>query len=656
MRHLAALLACLLACHCLAAAQSTPPIPAHKLDHAPTIDGVVNDGEWKDVPFVEGLFDQNTGAAYPESGRFWIAYDHDFVYFAARMQESQPGQIRANEYRTNVGLSGDDYVEFDLDLSGSTTDFNVFQINPQGATNIQLAGGRAAKREWTGEFLAKARITPTGWEAEARIPWQLMRIPKSGMRDARVNFRRFVSKSQRQLMQTYTTNQNGALTPIWAHVELPRQAVDHSIKLLPYFYAGYDPKVHGVFNSGLDLKTSLTENIALVGSVNPDFRNIENQILSIDFSRFERLAGETRPFFQEGRSYLNSAIFYSQRIRNFDVGVNTYGKLTDKTSFGFLDTNNFGDENDLVGIFTSDPDPTLSLRASVTSQSTPGNKNDAYLLRAAKQFGPLNFQLRDIASKDTTEGTGHYRDATLQYTDRGLTLYSVYTHTAAEFDPKLGFFPERDFKGVDLGGQYNVNYDHGFMNDIGFGYFHTSYDHTDGTSYRRDNQVLAQGTIRNGPYLVYIGDFASFEGSTDHLNTVSTGFPRGNPYSNIAWQHDWGRQAGLIYRSDTVSTAYRLNSKMQLTLRQQSVAYAGHNDQTILSANYDLGGDRFISGRAVRNQGDTNFYVAYRRTGNQGAEYFLILGDPNATKYRNSLILKMVVPFQIGGHTAKKAS
>ena len=75
--------------------------------------------------------------------------------FAAQLKESDPRAIRATEYRTNVGLSGDDYVELDLDLSGSMSAVNSFQINPLGGNNIQIAGGRAAKREWLGRLSPK---------------------------------------------------------------------------------------------------------------------------------------------------------------------------------------------------------------------------------------------------------------------------------------------------------------------------------------------------------------------------------------------------------------------------------------------------------------------------------------------------------------------
>ena len=104
----------------------------------------------------------------------------------------------------------------------------------------------------------------------------------------------------------------------------------------------------------------------------------------------------------------------------------------------------------------------------------------------------------------------------------------------------------------------------------------------------------------------------------------------------------------MAYRSITASTAYRLTKKLQLTLRDQHVDYGGPADQTIFSANWDLGGDRAISGRLVRQNGNTNAYLAFQRSGNQGIEYFLILGDPNADKFRSSLILKVAIPLSIG--------
>ncbi|HSI73583.1 MAG TPA: DUF5916 domain-containing protein [Fimbriimonas sp.] len=651
---IAAVIACTSA---LAISQQVPRLGAVKFEQPPTIDGVVDtEKEWTNIPSVSGLVDAASGQAVPDGAQFWIGYDDRFVYFAARVVDAGP--ISATEYRTNTGLSGDDYIQLDLDPTGSLGEFNTFQVNPRGATNVELAGGRAAKREWSGEIIAKGRTTETGWEVEARIPWQIMKLPGAGKRDLRFNFTRNIARLNRQLTHVYTLGGNTAKTPYWTEVVLPRPVFDRSIKLLPYTYLGYDPQQGGVFNAGLDLKTSLTDQVQLVGSVNPDFRNIENQILSLDFSRFERLAGETRPFFQEGANYSGSQIFVSQRIPGFDVGVNSYGRFDGKTNFGLIDAVDFdtlpsgqtnrGTRNNFVATVTQQPDADTNIRASITSLTRPGLSNQAYLVRGSRDFGPLNLFIRSMGSRDTMLGYGQMFDASLQLQQKDFQYYVVGASAQKDFLPRLGFVQETDYKGLDMGTAFNRVYNKGFWNDWGYSLNHTDYKHMDGTFYRRATQGSVFATLRNGVYGVMGFDEQNFMGSRDHLYQFQTGFPRGNPYKNINLGYDVGRQAGSDYKSARVSGAYRLANRLQLTGSYQRVSYQGIQDQAIVGWNYELDSDRAISGRLVKRQDKLNAYLSFRKSGNRGAEYFLILGDPNALSFRASVILKLVVPFQIG--------
>ena len=67
--------------------------------------------------------------------------------------------------------------------------------------------------------------------------------------------------------------------------------------------------------------------------------------------------------------------------------------------------------------------------------------------------------------------------------------------------------------------------------------------------------------------------------------------------------------------------------------------------QHILTFNYDLSPRRGIVGRVVAQNFGTNGYLAYRQSGYGGVETFLILGDPNATKFRASVMYKVIWPF-----------
>jgi hypothetical protein len=113
---------------------------------------------------------------------------------------------------------------------------------------------------------------------------------------------RFVPRTQRRSVFGYTGGGRLANTPRWTDVALPAPSRVRTLHLLPYTFGGVDPAGGGIARSGLDVKAPLAGNIQLVGTVRPDFRNIENQILSLDFSRFERLAGETRPFSSKAAS------------------------------------------------------------------------------------------------------------------------------------------------------------------------------------------------------------------------------------------------------------------------------------------------------------------------------------------------------------------
>jgi len=634
-----------------------PTIPGFQISKPPVIDGVIHeDGEWKGAPNVSGMFDEITAEKAVDGGTFWVAYDSKFIYVGARLVDSQPSLIRATEYRTNVSLQGDDYFQVDIDLSGTATDFSQFQVNPKGATNILLTGGRALKREWAGEFQAASRITPNGWETEIRIPWQVMTLPPSGKRDLRINFERFVARTIRSYAFAYFGNGIASRNPIWKSVQIPPKEVDRSVMLLPYAYAGYDPQIKGLFNSGLDLKTQLADQVQMVGSINPDFRDIEDQILSLDFSRFQRLAGESRPFFLEGSQYSGSALFASQQIPSFDAGLNSYGKLTNQTSFGVLDTVQIGRQNDFVGNLTHSPDADSSYRFGVTSLNSNGINNEAYLARYYKTMGPYSVFFRDMGTQDTVVGRGDNLNGSMNYQDSGVQVFGEYSQVTPNFLPRLGFFPEVDYKGWDGYANYAKPWSSGPFIDASVGATFLDYDRMDGSDYRRDSDYGFTGTLRNGMNFSFDEDTAQFLGSNDHLGTAAVTLPKGNPYNQFGTIYAWGKEAGIDYRSVTFTDNRRLFNKFQLIGRYQMVDYAGFNDQAILDGSYDLGKDRAINGRITKQGNNVNYYLAYRRSGNLGAEYYLILGDPNALTFHASIILKVAFPMVIGGHHAAETA
>jgi len=626
-------------------------LSAVRLAPSPKIDGVVDEQEWSQADSGSGFFDRFT-ASPAEGGRFWLGYDDRFVYFAARLQMEHPEAIRADEFRDNVSLKNDDSVTLVLETFGQLANFNSFGINSRGATSIYIAGGRAAKREWLGEFQAQGRKTATGYEVEARIPWSVMRLPAPGVRDLRFNVSRNNPTTGRETLWRYTRT-NAEATGRWRGVDVPASNANRGIKMLPYVYGGADND-GGIANAGLDVKTSLTDRIDVVGSVSPDFRNIENQILSLDFSYFERLAGESRPFFLEGGQFfstsMDSPLFASQRIRNFDAGFKTFGSLDDRTDLAVLDTIDFGNRNNFVTKIAHRPTPTSSMSFAATSLSQGfGPNNEAWMASYSQQWGALGAFGQWSESRDSSAGHGRRINAGTYYGAGEWSAYAEYLRITPDYEPRLGFAPQRDLDGFAVNTGWTHPVASGPLMEYGFEAGGSTFQRITGGRYSQSAFLASSTTWRNGLDFDSSISAQEFQGNKDFLFSSSLELPRGNVYRRWEIGGKTGHLAGQSYQSLGANFAYRPLPTWQISASIQDVRHFDRRTQTILSTSYDLSKSDSVSGRAVRRGNDTNFYLAYRRAGNKGAEYFVILGDPNARTFRTSLVVKAVFPFEIGG-------
>ncbi|MBI3721361.1 MAG: hypothetical protein HY248_02315, partial [Fimbriimonas ginsengisoli] len=437
----------------LAFAQRSNAVPAFRMAQPPTIDGVIDtENEWKDAPKFEGMLDATTSAMSQESATFWLAYDRKFIYFAARMGDSKPNAIEATNYRSNVPLDGDDRIVLSIDPFGVLTEdsFNKFTINPRGASFIEIAGGRAAKREWLGEMLAAGRITETGWEVEARIPWKVMRLPRAGRHELRFNVTRYLRRTIQQFVWQYT---DGGKPQNYGRLQAPElpDTTDRTVKLLPYTFTGWDHDNGRVTNAGLDMRTPITSTLDFVGSANPDFRNVENAILSLEFSYFARLVDESRPFFLEGQQYFTTSrdapLFASQQIDRFDIGTKIAGKLDDKTDLGILNALSYGSQNAFAGKFRRQLTPRSWFEGGYVGLRQHGIGNDGTFMQYHREFGPYTFFAQQTTTRDTEMGYGHRYNTGVAFGKNGLSGSTEYVEISDEYLGRLGFAPETGIKG-----------------------------------------------------------------------------------------------------------------------------------------------------------------------------------------------------------------
>lgn len=638
------------------AAVAEPVLPLGRVDYAgirvesaPKIDGMIEDGEWPAAARESGFTDKDTNLTSDEPAEFWLTYDSEYIYFAGRVQ-TDPNKIIDEEYRQNVGLRGNDNFGLLIDPFGNANNFNVFETNAAGATSIGLAGGRAAKTEWLGEIEANGRKTETGWECEMRIPWSIMTLPAAGIHNPRINVSWYRSNKNNSYNWKFT-NGDSRLVPYWSQVEIPAVNREKSIKLLPFWTASAQEGKEFGFNSGLDFKTEFTDQIQFVGTVNPDFENIESAVLSLDFSRFERLGNENRPFFQEGERYFRTGfdqrLFAPQRIGRIDAGVKMYGNLNSSTQFGAMSTANFGDQIASVVSISSQLSDNRSIQAAYVRNDETGKEHNSGQFNYFDRYGKFGLFLNNQFTDDAERGSGWRNSWGFNFNEGGTRIGVDYQQVSADFFPRLGFSPERDYKGLGVFMMQEFTPSHGAFTSYNYRVSADSYDRLTGGFYKNGIGVGFEGVLKSGLGFELDANWSNFEGSADHVYSVELGYPAGNPYRALGVDYSTGEFAGISYQNIGFFARYKPLKRMQLSLRSQFVDYRDQERQHLLSLSYDLDKYQSIAGRLVEENGRSNWYLSYRMSGGKGNEYFLIIGDPRSDQFANRIAFKMTIPLEV---------
>ncbi len=632
------------------AKEEAPRIKGGRLLKTPVIDGEVSPTEWEGAAVTSGsyLSDGTPQPDYLIEVRF--GYDDKFLYVCSLLSDPNPSLIRADEYRKNTYPRADDTLSVSLGLQGLIGQYHSFTFNPRTANTVDIPGGRANKVEWSGEVDSVGKVTDKGWQVEARIPWSILRLPaKSGPADVRFSAYRSVTNTGQSLSLQYIPNDDFERTAIWEAVQIPKVTKARKLQILPYSYAGTRQDRKPLQNSGLDFKTNIGDRLELVGTINPDFRNIENSILGLDFSYFERLASESRPFFLEGADYFGSSasIFRSQRVRNIDLGAKVVGDLSDRTRLGVMALQDFGKESASVVSLGHTIDSKTSVSVGLAHSDRPGVQSLAATTGIGQRMGKLYLSGRWARHHDNIIGTGNDFSASANYGESGHYSFLSLYRRESRFRPRLGFTTDTNYQGLSVGTNLYRDFAKGPLTSYGLNVSASHSTRFAGTSYRRSAYFSAGASWRNSIYANYSVNLSRFFQNDDLLQSMSASYPSGSSRSSVYLSHTWGLQAKKAYISTGGGVGYQVTPRAYLSLNTDNVQHFTKQTLWIGSGSIDLGGNQSISTRFVRQDSDYNIYFSYRKSGGRGAEYYVILGDPNAQSFRTSLILKAVFPLEI---------
>lgn len=288
-----------------------------KVDTPPTIDGVLDEPMWQEIPYVTGFktfvpdFEKDMG----HETHVFMAYDEDNLYFAFKAFDD-PGLIKTS-VAARDRIRDDDWICINLDSFNDQQSLYGFYVNPNG---IQMDSKFAAGRDDLGidmVWYSAGQINDEGYFIEVQIPFKSIRYRNGDIVSMGVVFERKISRLS--IQGTYP-----ALDPSMGfNFVMQTKQMDYEgirkftlLEVLPAVtYANRSTHQEGEMKNdvnradfGVTAKYGITSDLILDATINPDFSQVESDVGQVDINqRFPIFFPERRPFFLEGNEYFNFA-------------------------------------------------------------------------------------------------------------------------------------------------------------------------------------------------------------------------------------------------------------------------------------------------------------------------------------------------------------
>jgi len=636
-----------------------PTVPAVRVEQPPKIDGRLDDACWQVATHLVGFWRMENAAPEYEPTEAWICYDRENIYVAWYCHDSQPNRIVAQQKKRGGSLKADDWVGVDLDVDFDKQSPYWFDVSAGGTQLDSIPGGGAAKIEWRGDWRAAATRVADGWQAEMALPFSIFRYPRGQSTFGFVLIRRLAREDDWSVWPSIGPGFELTREAAWTGLELPPPKLGPAI--MPYALAEFGKAGQRDVTAGLDIKHRFPSGLQGMFCYNPDFRNIEDVVETIDFTYVERYLPEYRPFFLEGSGYHPyQRIFYSRRIPDFDAGVKLFGE-TGRHRIGALATVGFGEAGNAVLGYQYNLTPFRYLSGSLVHHATSDEpRNLAYDVATGERFpkpdGESGYWVSWQGSR--TEGPGgdgrHVGGGWRRDRQTGWSWDCGYEDTDADFSPALGYVPEtgRHLAWVNLG--HRSRYQAGTMLErVWFGHVEKGAAQTG----RRWNAGLGHFLNRRDQKALIVDLGAgSRDGFAEHTLSIGGEWCNRDIYRAGDVGFSYGRRLEHPYRYVSISQATQLGERLSLQARAEHVSASRLDEQGqptppssrrqyVLTLNYDITWEKAVSARLVHREEGANWYLAYRQKVRQGTDAWMIIGDPNAEQFTRRVAVKLVRVF-----------
>ena len=317
-----------------------------------SIDGFLNEEVWSQAAvtadFMQYIPVDGRPAEDRTKVRLW--YSSSALYIGIEAEEVH-GEVRST-LADRDKLDNDDRIVIVLDTYNDKRSAFAFIVNPIGqqadgmlrdASSSSSGFGGGGRTPFSVDenpdflFTSKGRLTDSGYVVEIEIPFKSLRFDNSASQDWGFNVLRKVqhsgywsSWSGARLGGASFLAQNGSLVGL---SELSRgRILDINPEIRGALGRGPDPESFERDTTdplGLNVRYGLSSNMVLNATLNPDFSQIEADVVQINYDpRRSVFFPEKRPFFLDGIEMFRTPtrLIYTRSIVNPLVAVKVAGK------------------------------------------------------------------------------------------------------------------------------------------------------------------------------------------------------------------------------------------------------------------------------------------------------------------------------------------
>ena len=537
------------------AMKNNPPYRVPKVNSEINVDAILDELFWEEAVKIDANIEVRPGENIdaPVKTEVLLAYDNSHIFVAFKAYDPDPSQIQAH-YCDRDKIFDDDWILILFDTFNDQRRTYDFACNPLGIQSDFIETTTGGGGDWDTIWESDGRITDEGYIVEMAIPFSSLNFPDTE-EDQIWGFDavRSYPRSVRHHIGVFPRDRNNNCYMCQSEklIGFAGASPGNNIEIVPTLSALVSQErsdyTTGKFIEterrtapGLTAQWGITPNVTFSTTLNPDFSNVEADVLQLDINnQFAIYYPEKRPFFLESSDFFSTPLtaVHTRTLADPIWGLKLSGRE------GIHTVGVFSAQDEITNYLFPGSESSNSTSANTRSQGSAARykldisqssnigilmtdrRGHDYQNQLASIDGDLKFTQTDRFTFQVLGSQTEYPEFISSEYDQPSSKFSgkayrvYYSHNTRDYElygrhwdldqnlrADMGFISQTGIKYSEIGGRYRWRRDPGhWYNWLGI---QASYD------YRRDqnNQLLHRAWTGGATYEGPLQSHASLYG------------------------------------------------------------------------------------------------------------------------------------------------